>query len=108
MTNASAQVNATNTTLSIGEWDAQNGTLYVDPAYVDIAGLTGGYAGSALLVGDGSVVNIGGMSGADLPRTALAEAGASVGPNLTLGDGQSRWPNLAGDAERRGQDRGGR
>ena len=88
MTNASAQVNATNTTLSIGEWDAQNGTLYVDPAYVDIAGLTGGTLGSALLVGDGSVVNIGGMSGADL-RTALAEAGMSVGPNLTLGDGQS-------------------
>ena len=88
MTAPSAQVNATNTTLSIGEWDAQNGTLYVDPAYVDIAGLTGGTLGSALLVGDGSVVNIGGMSGADL-RTALAEAGMSVGPNLTLGDGQS-------------------
>ena len=88
MTNVSAQVNATNTTLSIGEWDAQNGTLYVDPAYVDIAGLTGGTLGATLLVGDGSVVNIGGMSGADL-RTALAEAGMSVGPNLTLGDGQS-------------------
>ena len=88
MTNASAQVNATNTTLSIGEWDAQDGTLYVDPAYVKIDGLAGDTLGSALLVGDGSVVNIGGMSGADL-RTALAEAGMSVGPNLTLGDGQS-------------------
>ena len=88
MTGPGAQVNATNTTLSIGEWDAQNGTLYVDPAYVDIAGLTGGTLGATLLVGDGSVVNIGGMSGADL-RTALAEAGMSVGPNLTLGDGQS-------------------
>ena len=88
MTGPGAQVNATNTTLSIGEWNAQNGTLYVDPAYVDIAGLTGGTLGATLLVGDGSVVNIGGMSGADL-RTALAEAGMSVGPNLTLGDGQS-------------------
>ena len=88
MTNPGARVNATNTTLSIGEWDAQDGTLYVDPAYVDIAGLTGGTLGATLLVGDGSVVNIGGMSGADL-RTALAEAGMSVGPNLTLGDGQS-------------------
>ena len=87
MTNASAQVNATNTTLSIGEWDAQGGTFYVDPAYVNIDGLAGDLS-SALLVGDGSVVNIGGMSGADL-RTALAEAGMSVGPNLTLGDGQS-------------------
>ena len=88
MTNASAQVNATNTTLSIGEWDAQDGTFYVDPAYVSIAGLTGGTLRSALLVGDGSVVNIGGMGGADL-STALAKAGMSVGPNLTLGDGQS-------------------
>ena len=88
MTNASAQVNATNTTLSIGEWDAQDGTFYVDPAYVSIAGLTGGTLRSALLVGDGSVVNIGGMGGADL-RTALAKAGMSAGPNLTLGDGQS-------------------
>ena len=88
MTGPGAQVNATNTTLSIGEWDAQNGTLYVDPAYVSIATLTGGTLGATLLVGDGSVVNIGGMSGADL-RTALAEAGMSVGPNLTLGDGQS-------------------
>ena len=88
MTNASAQVNATNTTLSIGEWDAQDGAFYVDPAYVSIAGLTGGTLGSALLVGDGSVVNIGGMGGADL-RTALAKAGMSAGPNLTLGDGQS-------------------
>ena len=88
MTTPGARVNATNTTLSIGEWDAQDGTLYVDPAYVDIAGLTGGTLGATLLVGDGSVVNIGGMSGADL-RTALAEAGMSVGPNLTLGDGQS-------------------
>ena len=87
MTDPSAQVNATNTTLSIGEWDAQDGTLYVDPAYVKIDGLAGDLS-SALLVGDGSVVNIGGMSGADL-RTALAEAGMSVGPNLTLGDGQS-------------------
>ena len=87
MTDPGAQVNATNTTLSIGEWDAQNGTLYVDPAYVKIDGLAGDLS-SALLVGDGSVVNIGGMSGADL-RTALAEAGMSVGPNLTLGDGQS-------------------
>ena len=88
MTDPGAQVNATNTTLSIGEWDAQDGTLYVDPAYVKIDGLAGDTLGSALLVGDGSVVNIGGMSGADL-RTALAEAGMSVGPNLTLGDGQS-------------------
>ncbi|MFR8276601.1 MAG: hypothetical protein ACLU98_09845, partial [Desulfovibrio fairfieldensis] len=39
-------------------------------------------------MGDGSVVNIGGMGGADL-STALAKAGMSVGPNLTLGDGQS-------------------
>ena len=88
MTNASAQVNATNTTLSIGEWNAQGGTLYVDPAYVSIATLTGDTLGATLLVGDGSVVNIGGMSGADL-RTALAQAGMSAGPNLTLGDGQS-------------------
>ena len=88
MTNASAQVNATNTTLSIGEWDAQDGTLYVDPAYVSIATLTGDKLGATLLVGDGSVVNIGGMSGADL-RTVLAQAGMSVGPNLTLATGQS-------------------
>ena len=87
MTNASAQVNATNTTLSIGEWDAQGGTFYVDPAYVNIDGLAGDLS-SALLVGDGSVVNIGGMSGADL-STALAKAGMSVGPNLTLASGQS-------------------
>ena len=87
MTNPGARVNATNTTLSIGEWDAQGGTFYVDPAYVNIDGLAGDLS-SALLVGDGSVVNIGGMSGADL-STALAKAGMSVGPNLTLAPGQS-------------------
>ena len=85
--NLSGQVNALNSVTTINELDG-TGTLYVDPAYVSIATLTGGTLGSALLVGDGSVVNIGGMSGADL-RTALAEAGMSVGPNLTLGDGQS-------------------
>ena len=85
--NLSGQVNALNSVTTINELDG-TGTLYVDPAYVSIATLTGGTLGSALLVGDGSVVNIGGMSGADL-RTALAEAGMSVGPNLPLGDGQS-------------------
>ena len=85
--NLSGQVNALNSATTINELDG-TGTLYVDPAYVSIATLTGGTLGATLLVGDGSVVNIGGMSGADL-RTALAEAGMSVGPNLTLGDGQS-------------------
>ncbi|GKG93202.1 hypothetical protein CE91St38_12100 [Desulfovibrionaceae bacterium] len=85
--NLSGQVNALNSVTTINELDG-TGTLYVDPAYVSIATLTGGTLGATLLVGDGSVVNIGGMSGADL-RTALAEAGMSVGPNLTLGDGQS-------------------
>ena len=81
------QVNALNSVTTINELDG-TGTLYVDPAYVSIAGLTGDTLGATLLVGDGSVVNIGGMSGADL-STALAKAGMSVGPNLTLGDGQS-------------------
>ena len=85
--NLSGQVNALNSVTTINELDG-TGTLYVDPAYVSIATLTGDTLGATLLVGDGSVVNIGGMSGADL-RTALAEAGMSVGPNLTLGDGQS-------------------
>ena len=81
------QVNALNSVTTINELDG-TGTLYVDPAYVDIAGLTGDTLGATLLVGDGSVVNIGGMSGADL-STALAKAGMSVGPNLTLAHGQS-------------------
>ena len=85
--NLNGQVNALNSVTTINELDG-TGTLYVDPAYVSIATLTGDTLGATLLVGDGSVVNIGGMSGTDL-RTALAEAGMSVGPNLTLGDGQS-------------------
>ena len=77
-----------NSTASIKELTATGGTFFVDSAYVNIDGLAANTVDFALLVGDGSVVNIGGMGGADL-STALAKAGMSVGPNLTLGDGQS-------------------
>ena len=77
-----------NSTASIKELTATGGTFFVDPAYVNIGGLAADTVDFALLVSDGSVVNIGGMSGADL-RTALAQAGMSVGPDLTLATGQS-------------------
>ena len=75
-------------TASIKELTATGGTFFVDPAYVNIDGLAADTVDFALLVSDGSVVNIGGMSGADL-STALAQAGMSVGPDLTLATGQS-------------------
>ena len=77
-----------NSTASIKELTATGGTFFVDPAYVNIDGLAADTVDFALLVSDGSVVNIGGMSGADL-STALAQAGMSVGPDLTLATGQS-------------------
>ena len=77
-----------NSTASIKELTATGGTFFVDPAYVNIDGLAADTVDFALLVSDGSVVNIGGTGGADL-RTALAQAGMSVGPDLTLATGQS-------------------
>ena len=82
-----SQVNVLDSIMQIGEFQANGGTMFVDPAYVSINGV-GGAWNTTLLVGTGSTVNIGGMSPADLSE-ALAKAGMSVGPNFTVGASQS-------------------
>lgn len=65
-------VNVLNATAHIGTLNPTGGTLFIDPAYVKIENLSGDTFGSSLLVGDGSVVEIGSI--ADL-QTKAAEAG---------------------------------
>ena len=82
-----SQVNVLDSVMQIDKLNANGGTMFVDPAYVSIDGVNGDF-NTALLVGTGSTVNIGGMSTADLSE-ALAKAGMSVGPNFTVGASQS-------------------
>ena len=82
-----SKVNVLNSTMQIGQFKAEGGTMFVDPAYVKIDSVAGDF-GTQLLVGSGSTVNIGNMSAAELGE-ALARAGMSVGPNFTVGAGQS-------------------
>lgn len=83
-----SKVNVLNSTMQIGKFTATGGTMFVDPAYVKIDGLTSSTFGTKLLVGSGSTVNIGGMPEADM-RQAMEKAGMSVGPNFTVGANQS-------------------
>lgn len=85
--NAGSKVNVLDSTMQIGEFTATGGTMFVDPAYVKIDSVAGDF-GTQLLVSSGSTVNIGNMSAAELGE-ALARAGMSVGPNFTVGAGQS-------------------
>ena len=82
-----SKVNVLNSTMQIGKFTATGGTMFVDPAYVKIDSVASDF-GTQLLVGSGSTVNIGNMSAAELGE-ALARAGMSVGPNFTVGAGQS-------------------
>lgn len=82
-----SQVNVLNSTMQIGEFQANGGTMFVDPAYVKIGSVAGEF-GTQLLVSSGSTVNIGGMPEADM-RQAMEKAGMSVGPNFTVGANQS-------------------
>ena len=82
-----SKVNVLDSTMQIGKFTAAGGTMFVDPAYVKIDSVVGDF-GTQLLVGSGSTVNIGNMSAAELGE-ALARAGMSVGPNFTVGAGQS-------------------
>ena len=86
--NADSKVNVLNSTMDIDTFHADGGTMFVDPAYVNIDTLKGENFATKLLVGKGSVVNIGGTTVADL-RTALAESGMTVGPNMTVGNSKS-------------------
>ena len=83
-----SKVNVLNSTMQIGEFQANGGTMFVDPAYVKIDSVAGSTFGTKLLVSTGSTVNIGGMSEADM-RQAMEKAGMSVGPNFTVGANQS-------------------
>ena len=85
---AGSQVNVLDSIMQIGEFQANGGTMFVDPAYVKIDSLAGSTVGTKLLVSTGSTVNIGGMSEADM-RQAMEKAGMSVGPNFTVGANQS-------------------
>ncbi len=82
-----SKVNVLNSTMQIGKFTATGGTMFVDPAYVKIDSVADDF-GTQLLVSSGSTVNIGNMSAAELGE-ALARAGMSVGPNFTVGAGQS-------------------
>ena len=84
--NANSQVNVLDSIMQIGEFQANGGTMFVDPAYVKIDSAS--TFGTQLLVGSGSTVDIGGMPEADM-RQAMEEAGMSVGPNFTVGANQS-------------------
>ena len=82
-------VNVLNATAHIGTLNPTGGTLFIDPAYVKIENLSGDTFGSSLLVGDGSVVEIGSI--ADLQAKA-AEAGlnpAAFGNGFTVASGES-------------------
>lgn len=82
-------VNVLNATAHIGTLNPTGGTLFIDPAYVKIENLSGDTFGSSLLVGDGSVVEIGSI--ADL-QTKAAEAGlnpAAFGNGFTVASGES-------------------
>ena len=81
-------VNVLYSTMQIGALQAEGGTMFVDPAYVKIDNVAGSTFGTQLLVSTGSTVNIGGMPEADM-RQAMEKAGMSVGPNFTVGAGQS-------------------
>ena len=82
-----SKVNVLNSTMQIGQFEAEGGTMFVDPAYVKIDSVASDF-GTQLLVGSGSTVNIGGMPEADM-RQAMEKAGMSVGPNFTVGANQS-------------------
>lgn len=82
-----SQVNVLDSIMQIGDFTAEGGAMFVDPAYVNIGNVAGAF-GAQLLVGAGSTVNIGGMSEADM-RQAMEKAGISVGPNFTVGANQS-------------------
>ena len=86
--NPGSKVNVLNSTMQIGQFKAEGGTMFVDPAYVKIDSVTSSTFGTKLLVGSGSTVNIGGMPEADM-RQAMEKAGMSVGPNFTVGANQS-------------------
>ena len=86
--NDGSKVNVLNSTMHIGEFNANGGTMFVDPAYVQIDSVAGSTFGTQLLVGAGSIVNIGGASEADM-RQAMEKAGMSVSPNFTVGKSQS-------------------
>ena len=81
-------VNVLYSTMQIGALQAEGGTMFVDPAYVKIDNVAGSTFGTQLLVSTGSTFNIGGMPEADM-RQAMEKAGMSVGPNFTVGAGQS-------------------
>ena len=81
-------VKVLNSTMQIGALTANGGTMFVDPAYVKIDSVASSTFGTQLLVSSGSTVNIGGMPEADM-RQAMEKAGMSVGPNFTVGSGQS-------------------
>ncbi len=78
-----------NSTAHVENLGAKGGTLFVDPAYVKVENLSDGAFGSSLLVGDGSVVEIGSI--AELQAKA-AEAGlnpAAFGSGFTVASGES-------------------
>ena len=82
-------VNVLNATAHIGTLNPTGGTLFIDPAYVKVDNLSGDTFGSSLLVGDGSVVEIGSI--ADL-QTKAAEAGlnpTAFGSGFTVASGES-------------------
>lgn len=85
---ADSKVNVLDSTMQIGQFKAEGGTMFVDPAYVKIDSVASPTFGTKLLVGSGSTVNIGGMPEADM-RQAMEKAGMSVGPNFTVGANQS-------------------
>lgn len=85
--NANSKVNVLNSTMQIGKFTAEGGTMFVDPAYVKIDSVASDFD-TQLLVSSGSTVNIGGMPEADM-RQAMEKAGMSVGPNFTVGANQS-------------------
>ena len=85
---AHSKVNVLDSTMQIGQFKAEGGTMFVDLAYVKIDSVASPTFGTKLLVGSGSTVNIGGMPEADM-RQAMEKAGMSVGPNFTVGANQS-------------------
>lgn len=82
-------LNVLSSSTRIMELKATGGTLFVDPAYVKVDSLAGDSFGTNLLVGAGSVVEIGSIADLQDKVTELGLNPVTFGTGFTLGDNES-------------------
>ena len=82
-------LNILSSSARFGELKATGGALFVDPAHVKVDSLSGDAFGSSLLVGAGSVVEIGSFDDAGSRAEEAGLNPGAFGSGFTLGSGES-------------------